>query len=98
MRDQHFSIISLYLKKKEFTSRITNINQICDCLNEYQNSTNKFRIKKKLSPLNCLTIIMPLVETIDTGFLKVAQLESLYNIQTKINIIDNMKNSTGVTP
>lgn len=43
MRDQHFSIVSSYLKKIQHLKRLTNVKEICDALNNYQEQSNRWR-------------------------------------------------------
>ena len=81
MRDQHFAVLSYYLKKLEFKKRITNINEILDCLNSSQHERNIIRLSNKLKPINSVALIIPAEKKIKTGFLNIVQLESLYNIQ-----------------
>ena len=81
MRDQHFSIISSYIKRLENKKRITNINEILDCLNSSQKESNINRSKNGLIEINYLALLLPQEKTIKTGFLEISQLESLYNVQ-----------------
>ena len=81
MRDQHFAILSFYLKKLEFKKRITNIYEILDCFNSSQHERNIIRLSNKLKPINSVALIIPAEKKIKTGFLNIVQLESLYNIQ-----------------
>ena len=74
--------MSRYLKKKENLQRITNIKEICLCLNEYQSFSNNVRIGKNLNAVHSLAVIKPINKKIMKSFLQITQLESLYNIQT----------------
>ena len=88
MRDQHFSILSMYLKRAESKKRLTNVNEICETFVNYQNESNQNRIKKGMLPINYFATVMPLFTEVNSGFIKINQLESLYNIQN-IKINDN---------
>ena len=81
MRDQHFAVLSFYLKKLEFKKRITNIYEILDCFNSSQHESNIIRLSNKLKPINSVALIIPAEKRIKTDFLNIVQLESLYNIQ-----------------
>ena len=69
-RDQHFSVLSYYLKKLESKKRITNINEILDCLNTSQNESNDIRYNNGVQPINSIALIIPPEKIIKTGFFK----------------------------
>ena len=52
MRDQHFDVLSYYLKQLELKKRITNIYKILDCFNSSQHERNIIRLNNMLKPIN----------------------------------------------
>ena len=81
MRDQHFSIVSYYLKKQQNLKRITNVQEISDCLNNYQDKSNKRNINNNVLTINYLAIVMPsITDNITINKLKINQIESLFKI------------------
>ena len=62
--------------------RITNINEICKCLNNYQNFSNNIRKTNNVNVINSFAVIKPVNKAISKSFLQLTQLESIYNIQT----------------
>ena len=82
IRDQHFSVISYFLKKIQNLKRLTNAQEIVDALNNYQDQSNERNIKKRILPFNYLAVIIPSQDKIThSNRLDIAQIESLYNFQ-----------------
>lgn len=82
LRDQHFSLVTHYLKQAEHKTRITSVNQIRDILNDSQVQVNLQRVKNKQQPHQYLVFANPMLDKQkEIGTFRVEQLESLYNIQ-----------------
>lgn len=82
-RDQHFSVISYFLRKESFKNLITNTTDIANAINSYQNQSNRFRRTQFKEDLEVFAFVLnPNVNEIYKKNTRlIHDLTSFYNLQ-----------------
>jgi len=82
-RDQHFSVISYFLRKETYKNLIANTNDIANAINSYQNQSNIYRRTQLKEDIEVFAFVLnPNVnETYKKKTRLIHDLTSFYNLQ-----------------
>ena len=86
-RDQHFSILSMFLKQESFLRKLTSSNDIVSAINNQQQLSNKQREKLGLESIVTIPLVHRYKNDKHTNLKIIQNLKSYYNFFSNKNFI-----------